>query len=403
MIKKDIPVTVVHIITRLILGGAQENTILTVEGLKRDPGYRVVLVSGPALGPEGELVRRVNDSGVELIIIPELRRNVNPLFEIIAFIKLFILMLRFKPTIVHTHSAKAGILGRFAAYLAGVKIIIHTLHGLSFHSYQGKWINALSVTIERMASWVTTRFISVADAMTAQSLKAGIGRPEKYVTIYSALELSKFIPKKADIEIKRSLGLADNKVVGTIARLFPLKGHEYIIRIAARIIRDVPEVKFLFVGDGSVFGQLKNEVRGRGLEEWFLFTGLVSPDRIPEMIQAIDILVHPSLREGLPRTIPQSFSLSKPVVAFNVDGTRELVIEGQTGFLISPPNSVENSKEAVDLMAEAIINLLRKTNQARQMGKAGRKFIIPNFDADYMVSRIIGQYADLIGKYRCGK
>ena len=385
----------VHIITRLILGGAQENTILTVEGLQKRPEYKVILISGPALGPEGELIKRVKDSGVELIIVPEMRRNINPFLEIAAFIKLLILMRRLKPDIVHTHSAKAGILGRWAAYLSGVKIIVHTLHGLSFYPYQNKLVNFLYIAAEKFASFVTTKFISVADAMTAQSLKAGIGTPEKYTTIYSALELDKFKPREPDSEVKRRLGLENNRVVGTIARLFPLKGHEYILQIAARIIRAVPEVKFLFVGDGSLGDQIKREVQGRGLDDWFMFTGLVPPSQIPSMIQAIDILVHPSLREGLARTIPQAFSLGKPVVSFDVDGARELVISSQTGFLIPAPASTKQTKESLDQMAQAIIFLLKNLEQARQMGENGQKLIIPNFDANYMVAKIIEQYVDL--------
>ena len=443
MIKKEQPITVVHIITRLILGGAQENTILTVEGLQKRPEYKVILISGPALGPEGELVKRVRGSGVELIIIPELRRNINPFLEVVAFTKLLLLMRRLKPDIVHTHSAKAGILGRWAAYLSGVKIIVHTLHGLSFYPYQNKLVNILYIAAEKLAAFVTTKFISVADAMTAQSLKSGIGTPEKYTTIYSALELDKFTqPLRAEAGfalqepdsevnpvrsehdednqtigkskspatdasngVKRRLGLANHKVVGTIARLFPLKGHEYIVRIAVRIIREVPEVKFLFVGDGSLSDKIKREVKGRGLDVWFVFTGLVPPAQIPSMIQAIDILVHPSLREGLARTIPQSFSLGKPVVSFDVDGARELVVNSNppdrqgragTGFLIPAPVSESKTKESLDQMAEAIIFLLKNPAQARQMGEAGRKLIIPNFDANYMVGKIIEQYVELM-------
>ncbi|MEW6025874.1 MAG: glycosyltransferase family 4 protein [Planctomycetota bacterium] len=402
MIEKDRPTTIVHIITRLILGGAQENTILTVEGLQKRPEYKVILISGPALGPEGELIKRVKDSGVELIIIPEMRRNINPLLEVIAFVKLLFLLRRLKPDIVHTHSAKAGILGRFAAFLSGVKIIVHTLHGLSFYPYQNKLVNILYIAAEKAASWVTTRFICVADAMAEQSLKAGIGRPEDYKTIYSALELDKFTqPLRAGAgfnadNVRRQWGLDGRKVVGTIARLFPLKGHEYIIQIAGRVIRDVPDVKFLFVGDGSLSGRIKREVQGRGLDDWFTFTGLVPPEQIPSMIQAIDVLVHPSLREGLARTIPQSFSLGKPVVSFDVDGARELVKNSQTGFLIPPPVSKTRTKEALDQLAEAIIFLLKNPDRAREMGEAGRKLIFPNFNSGYMVEKIIEQYIDLI-------
>ncbi|MDI6733069.1 MAG: glycosyltransferase family 4 protein, partial [Planctomycetota bacterium] len=392
------PVKVVHIITRLILGGAQENTILTVEGLHRRQGYQTILVSGPALGPEGELVKRIEQNDVKLIIIPQMRRNINLILDFIAFVKLYFLMMRLKPDIVHTHSAKAGILGRFAAYLAGVKIIVHTLHGVSFHPYQNKMVNSLYIAIERFASFVTTKFISVCDAMTEQSLRVKIGNPEKYKTIYSALELDKFTPTVTPEEAKKRLGLEHHKVVGTIARIAPLKGHHYILQIATRIIRESPEVKFLFVGDGSLMDKIRREVQGRGLDKWFMFTGLVPPEQIPLMIQAIDILVHPSLREGLARAIPQSFSLAKPVVSFDIDGARELVINGKTGYLIPPPLSEKQSKDSLDKLTTAINHLLKNEYEAKQMGEQGRTLIIPNFDSNYMVEKIIEIYLDLINK-----
>ncbi|MFH0887927.1 MAG: glycosyltransferase family 4 protein [Planctomycetota bacterium] len=386
-------IKVVHIITRLILGGAQENTILTVEGLQKHPEYQVILISGPALGPEGELVKRVTQSGVKLIIIPEMRRNIHPILDIIAFIKLYLLLLHLKPNIVHTHSAKAGILGRFTAYLAGVRTIIHTLHGLSFHHYQNKMVNYIYIAIEKIASLATTHFISVANAMTEQSLHVKIGNPQMYTTIYSALELNKFILKESQPESKRKLGLENNKVVGTIARLAPLKGHNYILQIATQIIREVPDVKFLFVGDGSLSDKIKSEVKGRGLEKRFVFTGLVKPEEIPFIIQALDVLVHPSLREGLARTIPQSFASGKPVISFDVDGAKELVINSKTGFLITPPNSnKKHNQNSLEQLANAIIYTLKNPQIAKKMGEAGKKLITPNFDANYMVKRIIEIY-----------
>jgi glycosyltransferase involved in cell wall biosynthesis len=387
------PIKIVHIITRLILGGAQENTILTVEGLQKHLRYQVTLISGPALGPEGELVKRVNQSGVKLIIIPEMRRNIHPVLDIFAFLRLFVILLRLKPDIVHTHSAKAGILGRFAAYLAGVKIIIHTLHGLSFHPYQNKIVNFLYIVIEKIASLITTHFISVANAMTEQSLQVKIGNPKKYTTVYSALELDKFNINESQIECKRKLGLENNKVVGTIARLTPLKGHEYILQIAPQIIRDIPDVKFLFVGDGSLIDKIKREVRGRGVEKWFVFTGLVKPEQIPFMIQAIDIMVHPSLREGLARTIPQSFALGKPVISFDIDGAKELVINNKTGFLIPPPDfDKRNYQTSLEQLATSIIYALKNHELSNKMGENGKNLIMPNFDANYMVKKIISIY-----------
>jgi glycosyltransferase involved in cell wall biosynthesis len=374
----------------LILGGAQEVAILTVENLQKQ--YQVTLVSGPALGPEGDLIKRVKESNVNLVIIPQMRRNINPVLDIIAFIKLYFLLRRLRPDVVHTHSAKAGILGRFAAYFAGVKTIVHTIHGLSFHQYQNRLVNFLYVSIERVTALVTTKFISVADAMTRESLRVKIGKPGMYTTIYCSIGMERFeSDADAPREIRCQLGLENSKVIGTIARIAPLKGHNYIIQIANRIIREVPDVRFLFVGDGSLYDKVKREIQGRGLEKYFVFTGLVSPERIPSIIKAIDILVHPSLREGLPLVIPQTFALSKPVVSFDIAGSSEVVINSRTGFLIPAPTG-NNNKLSRDKLTSAIIYLLKNPDRAREMGENGKKLIIPNFITNFMVEKVVKLY-----------
>ncbi|MFA5795378.1 MAG: glycosyltransferase family 4 protein [Candidatus Brocadiia bacterium] len=412
---------VVHIITRLILGGAQENTLITVEGLQRMPGYpsavsdlsadsqtkerysrgysadksflqlpkyEVTLISGPALGPEGELVKRAQDNKVNLIIISQMRRNIFPWLDLISFIRIFFLLRKLKPDIVHTHSTKAGIFGRIAAKLAGVKIIIHTIHGMPFYPYQPRIANWFYTALEWLAAKVTDRIICVADAMTAQALAAGVGKPEQYTTIYSALEMDKFVPLKTRLEERRELGIGpDDKVIGVVARLANLKGHEYLIRIAHQIIREVPEVKLMFVGDGALREQITKDVKERGLVGRVIFTGLVEPQRIPGLIQAMDVLVHPSLREGLARALPQALALGRPAVSFDIDGAREVVLDGRTGFIIPPPQA-GREYDSLDKMAEKIIYLLKNPAEAAKMGQAGKEHIKQNFDSAYMVSRI---------------
>lgn len=381
-------IKVIHIITRFILGGAQENTLLTVIGLNKNSDYQVTLVTGPAIGPEGELIERVKHNNIDLIIIDEMRRNITPLKDLITFVKLFFLLRRLRPDIVHTHSAKAGILGRIAARLAGVKTIIHTVHGLPFHPYQFNLANIFYIALERFTALFTTKFITVADAMTEQSLKVKVGSREMYTTIYSAMEMDKFRPAGDVRAVRESLGLSrDDKVIGTIARLAKLKGHHYLLKIAEQVISKVPQAKFLFVGDGNLKEQILKEVKDRGLIGRVIFTGLVEPDRIPSLIQAMDVLVHPSLREGLARALPQALALGKPAISFDIDGAREVVLNGKTGFLIAPPTN-QDETTALKKMAESIIYILQHPDEASKMGKTGQELVQRNFNADYMVERI---------------
>ncbi|MEK7449880.1 MAG: glycosyltransferase family 4 protein [Planctomycetota bacterium] len=388
--KQSGQVRVVHIITRLILGGAQENTLLTVEGLQAKREYEVWLISGPALGPEGSLISRARANKVNLIIIPEMRRNIYPLKDAVAFFKLYRLIRKINPQIVHTHSSKAGFLGRLAAYLARVKVIVHTIHGLPFHPYQSKFINFIYILTERIAASVTHRIISVADAMTHQAVKAGVGKPAQYETIYSGLELNKFKNLSSPQRLRQELGIRENqKVIGTIARLFPLKGYDYLLKIAPAVIKLIPEVRFLFVGDGILKDKIISESRKSGIAEHIILAGLVNPERIPEMINIMDVLVHPSLREGLPRAVPQALALGKPVVAFDLDGTREVLRRGETGWLVTPTDFEQMTKDIVAILTGDKVTV-------QKMGERGRDLVYQKFDAGLMVEKINAVYQKLL-------
>ena len=183
---------ITHIITRLIVGGAQENTLLNVEGLARQFSDEVDLITGPPLGAEGSLLEDAEKRGIRLRVIPELRRNINPLRDTKAYLKILRELRDLKPDVVHTHSAKAGLLGRCAAAKRGTPVIIHTIHG-SFYAYRNQWMNRLYIAAERYASRWTTAFISVADAMTEQAIQSNVGQKEQFTTIYSGMEVDPFL------------------------------------------------------------------------------------------------------------------------------------------------------------------------------------------------------------------
>ena len=389
---------IVHIITRLILGGAQENTLITCK-LLAQRGHDVTLITGPAIGPEGELFNQTKGQDYEVIVLDRLRRAINPLNDIVSYFQIKKLLRQLQPDIVHTHSAKAGILGRFAGYrLKGnwaenLPVVLHTIHGLAFHPYQSQWLNRFYIAIEKSAAKRTDFFISVADAMTAQATAVGIGKPEQYVTAYSAIEEDDFLEpiseeRKRDFRLKYEIS-KDSIVLVTIARLFMLKGHEYIIASAKQLSKRFEKCIWLFVGDGNLSEHFKQQVRELGLAEKVKFTGLLPPSQIPLAIQSSDILVHCSLREGLARTLPQAMLCGRPAVSFDVDGAREVVNEN-TGRLIEPKN--------VEQLTKACAELIKDEDLRVKLGENGRESVKKKFAPETMVDTIETVYKKLLEK-----
>jgi len=382
---------VTHLITRLVLGGAQENTVASVLGLQQIPGVHADLISGPTLGREGSLEGAFDEARDLLTITPHLIRAVHPWHDLIALRELTRLLRVRAPQIVHTHSGKAGILGRMAARRAGVPIIVHTIHGPSFGSFQGPISNVLFTAAERYAARFTTHFVSVANAMTRQYLAVGIGRPEQFIRIFSGFPLEPFLQCSNDPAVRRRWGLApEDFVVGTIARLAPLKGHEDLLRAAPRLVQRCPKIRFLLVGDGALKPRLEALARATGLRERFVFSGLVTPGEIPQLAGVMDALVHLSAREGLARALPQALAAARPVIAYDADGAGEVCVDGETGFLI-PPGDLE-------ALIERVAQLAGNPELRRHLGERGRDRVRNNFAVEQMVGTLHGMYLQLMRK-----
>jgi glycosyltransferase involved in cell wall biosynthesis len=290
--------------------------------------------------------------------------------------------------VVHTHSGKAGFIGRVAAKLARVPVIVHTIHGPSFYDYQNPVGNWLFRWAEQVAGAWTTQFVSVADAMTEQYLAAGIGTPNKYVTIHSGMNIEALVAGRRDDALRESLGISpEDLVVGKIARLFRLKGHEFLFEAAPRIVAAVPQVKFLLVGDGIYRERFEQLAEKMDLRRHFVFVGLVPPSEIPRHVALMDVLVHLSLREGLPRALPQALACGKPVVAFDVDGAREVCVDGETGFLLSVGD--------VNGLVAAVIRLLQDKALAHRMGARGMELVKERFSDARMVQQLDELYRRL--------
>jgi glycosyltransferase involved in cell wall biosynthesis len=436
---------ILHISTRLILGGSQENTVLSCEGQARR-GHEVHLAFGPIYGPEGSLLERVQNfrtgdgRSIGTHIVPHMIREVSPRADWLASRELRALIRTLGPDIVHTHSSKAGILGRAAAWACLAQRrkndarngIVHTVHGPPFMPIEGSAVaqaktranNTIYTLAERYAAKRCHAIVSVADAMTRQFLARGIGTPEQYTTVYSGMEVEQYLtpaPGQSREEMRRRLGLADNDiVVGTVARLAQHKGHDDLLEALAGDLRARPNLKLLWVGDGWWRQRLIAKARGMGLKvaeldgtidgateqrsdegeaphphshhrphsqpPHLILTGLVPPSAIPGHVRAMDILAHPSYREGLPRTIPQALLCGTAPVAYDIDGTGEVCRDGETGRLIG---------RAGDLPAlrRAILDLADNAPERHRLAAAGREWCRERFSAGTMVEDLDRVYA----------
>ncbi|MBN2508027.1 MAG: glycosyltransferase family 4 protein [Verrucomicrobia bacterium] len=381
---------VAHVITRLIVGGAQENTVASVRELGRLPGWDLQLVSGPSPGPEGSLLDYL-PPGLPLTVVPPLVRPLHPWNDLRALQSLTRLFRARAPHVVHTHSGKAGFLGRLAAARAGVPIVVHTIHGPSFGPWQGWLPNRLFTAAERQAARHTTRFVSVAHAMTRHYLAAGIGTPPQYTCIYSGFDLAPFLNAAPDPPQRRRWGLDPGDIViGKIARLFPLKGHDDLLDVAPGLVRRCPRLRFLLVGDGPWRARLERKARVLGLEKHVRFTGLVPPHQIPALVALMDILVHLSRREGLARALPQAMAAGKPVVACDCDGAAEVCRPGDTGALVPPGDSEALTARLLELAADP---------QRRQtMGRRGRALVQELFPLPRMIAALRDLYRELLAQ-----
>lgn len=380
---------VAHVITRLIVGGAQENTVATVLGLRRRPKVEVSLISGPTSGPEGSLEPLVTGIPDLLTRVPELVRPVRPWLDLRALFALTRIFRAQRPDIVHTHSGKAGVLGRLAARRAQVPIILHTLHGPSFGPFQSAPANFVFTAAERIAARCTDHFVTVADAMRDQYLAAGIGRPEQYTRIFSGFDLAPFLAAQNDSVLRAQLGIAPGDfVVGKIARLFELKGHDDLFAAAPELVRRCPQMKFLLVGDGAWRGRFEQMAGDLRLQKHFIFTGLVPPSEVPRYVGVMDALVHLSRREGLPRALPQAMAAAKPVVAFDCDGAREVCLDGETGFLLKPGDLSGLSQSLERLASDAALR--------QRLGQRGQEFVKERFPTERMVEELFALYENLL-------
>ena len=342
---------VLNVITHLDAGGATDAALNACAYISAER-FAPTLVCGPSPEEEGDVKFRADGLGVEVVTIPTLGRSIDPIRDVRALRALRRLFRATRPDIVHTHSSKAGFLGRLAARRERTPAVIHTVHGWSFHDYMPRRDRMLFTAVERRGAKWTDRIVTVSELDRSKGLAAGIGSFELYSVIHELNDLEPFFGADDPPAASRArLGLpADAPVIGTVGRLSDQKDPMTFVRSAAAIAAEIPEARFVMVGHGPLRGQVERLVGDLGLRDRFLLAGVRAD--VPAILRSFDVFLLTSLWEGMPLVIPQAMACRVPVVASTADGNRELIRDGHNG-LLAPPSSP-------DQFAHGVVRLLRE-------------------------------------------
>jgi glycosyltransferase involved in cell wall biosynthesis len=382
------PLRVLHVITRMVVGGAQENTMLSCALI--DPVlFPSTLMTGPETGLEGSLHGEAQARGVHVIVEPSLVRRISPWHDFLATLRLMRAMRAGRYDVVHTHSSKAGILGRIAAKLAGVPVIVHTAHGWGFNEEQPWYLYWLYVALERMCAPFASAIVVVGAPNQDKGLALGIGRADQYRLIRSGIEVHVFrdVAISRD-EARRRLGLPREAfVIGSVGRLEGQKAPLDLLAAFVPVAAEHPGTHLVYVGEGFWRGDLEAAIARAGLEGRVHLTGLRRD--VPELLRAFDVFALASRWEGLPRVFPQAMAAGLPIVATRVDGAPDAITPGENGWLVDVGDTAA--------MTEHFRALASDPATARRMGAAGRARV-EEFSAKRMVEGLAELYAQLAGR-----
>ena len=376
-------VNLLYVITKLELGGAQKQLLSLITRLDKER-FNIFLFTAQ----DGLLIKEASSiTGLTIKKSRYLERPINPLKDLLALIEIYKFIKKNNIDIVHTHSSKAGILGRFVARLAKVKFIIHTVHGWSFNDYQPLFMRSVFIGLERLSARFTHKLIVVSYYDRKKGLKNRIAREDKYRLIRYGIEYTEFI--SGDQKIKEEFGInSTDLIVGMISCFKPQKSPQDFIKLSFLVNRILPNVKFLLVGDGILRNQVKKLINKFQLQNKVILTGWRRD--IPRILSAIDVFVLTSLWEGLPISVLEAIAFSKPVVATNTGGIEEIVVEGKNGFLVKPRD--------IKSLSERLTVLLRNESLRKDMGQNAKGLFDFNFSVENMVQNNQDLYENLIRK-----
>lgn len=375
----------VRVITRLNVGGPARQAVLLTDVL-RSFGYETELLWGAEEAEEGRIEI---PHGVPNTHLPDLRRALHPAHDLKALRALARLLSARRPQVVHTHMAKAGALGRIAAWRSKVPVVVHTFHGHVLEGYFSRPVSAAYVAAERSLALISHALIAVSPAVRDELLSLGIGRPSQWRVIPVGLDLGDLLEADGDrVAWRRALGLPeDGPVVGIVGRLVPVKDHATFLEAAARIRRERPDVTFVVAGDGELRASLEARAR-RELGDRCRFLGWVKDLR--SLYGAIDVAVLTSRNEGTPVALIEAAAASTPVVATRVGGVADVVVDGRTGHLCPPGDPTA--------VATAVLGLLEDATKAHRMGAAARETVRDRFTIERLANDLADLYRELLDR-----
>jgi len=385
---------VLHIITRLDMGGSAQNTLLSCLGL--DPAlYSVTLVKGSTAESnmtreEAERLERhlasARSQGVTVITIPTLVRRISPWNDLRAFRAVLRHLRRLRPDIIHTHTSKAGLLGRLAAWMVRVPVVVHTPHGHVFYGHFGPTLSWFFLLVERMLSRITDHLVALTPGEAEDYVDLGVMPPHRISVIPSGVDLRRFTDARVDrLSKRRELGLPPAALaVGFVGWLLPIKGLSFLVQAMPGILARHPESFLVVVGKGEEEGKLRSLADSLGLNGRVLFLGW-RPD-VEDIIRCLDVLALPSLNEGMGRVLVEAMAAGVPIVASRVGGVPDLVSDGENGLLVPPADS--------RALEQAISQLFRDEPRRRRMAEKGKN-VCGQYSAEGMVEQISNLYAIL--------
>jgi glycosyltransferase involved in cell wall biosynthesis len=377
------PIKVMRVITRLNIGGPAIHAILLTQALNDGAAFQSTLVAGTTAPHEGDMLDFANARGVEPIVLPALGREISPLDDLGALARMVQLVHRLKPDVLHTHMAKAGTVGRLAARICGVPVVIHTYHGHVFHSYFSPAKTRIFLTVERALGRATNRIVVIGDGQRAEIANYGVAPLNKLVTIRLGLELGQFLgAEHSRGELRHELGIhADVPLVGIVGRLVPIKASENFLQAAVQIRAALPSAQFLVIGDGERRQELETLACQLGLEGCVRWLGWRRD--LVRVYADLDVVALTSRNEGSPVVLIEALASARPVVSTAVGGVPEVVVHGETGLTVPVSD--------VPALAEAILTLLRDPVLAQRLATAGRQHVYPRYDS----SRLVGDVRNL--------
>lgn len=381
-------IKVLRIIGRLNVGGPAIHVVNLTAGLD-SRGYQTLLVAGSENEAEGSMLDFALSHGVKPTVIPEIVTA----FSLVprdgkALWKLYWLMRKERPHIVHTHTAKAGFLGRLAARLSGVPVVVHTFHGHVLHGYYGPVKNQVLRRVEQSLAWATDRLVTVSEQVKNDLISYGVAQAEKISVVPLGFDLDPFLNSQAQQgEFRREMSLSqEHKLIGIVGRIFPIKNHALFLDAAAMIAARDSVARFVIVGDGVLRQRLENQARELGIGDRVLFTGWRRD--LPRIYRDLNLLVVSSDNEGTPVSAIEAMAAGCPVVATRVGGLPDLIDDHKTGRLVPPRDA--------DALASAVLDLLQSPHTARELGRNAQEFVRQRFTVRRLLSDMDHLYTELL-------